>query len=170
MFGDSLLVAPIFNEEGIAEYYLPQGTWTNLLSGKIVEGGGYYTEYYDYMSIPCFVKENSIIAMGAVNSTPEYDYVNEVMLAVYGLSDGATAATCVYNMEAKKELTVSVSRCDIEIEIRVKTTANKPYQLYLHNYKNLVSTQLKIEEDDQGSLLTPRQFEQEEQVYVVSLR
>ena len=41
MLGDSILVAPIFNEEGIAEYYLPQGTWTNFITGEKYEGGKY---------------------------------------------------------------------------------------------------------------------------------
>ncbi|HBI73043.1 MAG TPA: alpha-xylosidase, partial [Lachnospiraceae bacterium] len=35
MLGDSLLVAPIFNEEGIAEYYLPEGKWTNYFTGEV---------------------------------------------------------------------------------------------------------------------------------------
>ncbi|WP_305855744.1 TIM-barrel domain-containing protein, partial [Klebsiella pneumoniae] len=28
MLGNSLLVAPIMNEEGVGSYYLPQGKWT----------------------------------------------------------------------------------------------------------------------------------------------
>ena len=43
MLGDSLLVAPIFNEEGIGEYYLPEGTWTDFLTGEIQEGGKWYS-------------------------------------------------------------------------------------------------------------------------------
>ena len=39
MLGDSLLVAPVFNEDGEAQYYLPQGTWTNYLTGETAEGG-----------------------------------------------------------------------------------------------------------------------------------
>ena len=39
MLGDSLLAAPIFNEKGQAEYYLPRGRWTNLLTGETAEGG-----------------------------------------------------------------------------------------------------------------------------------
>ena len=31
MLGESLLVAPIFREDHIAEYYLPAGNWTHLL-------------------------------------------------------------------------------------------------------------------------------------------
>ena len=35
MLGESILVAPIFNKEGHAEYYLPAGKWTHLLSGGV---------------------------------------------------------------------------------------------------------------------------------------
>ncbi len=38
MIGDSVLVAPIFDESGIVSYYLPAGTWTHFLTGEKVEG------------------------------------------------------------------------------------------------------------------------------------
>ena len=41
MLGDSLLVAPIFNDESKAEYYLPQGIWTNFFTGKEYRGGAW---------------------------------------------------------------------------------------------------------------------------------
>ena len=39
MLGDSLLVAPIFNEESLADYYLPAGRWTDFFTGEVKEGG-----------------------------------------------------------------------------------------------------------------------------------
>ena len=36
MLGDSLLAAPIFRDDSIAEYYLPEGTWTSLLTGEVI--------------------------------------------------------------------------------------------------------------------------------------
>jgi alpha-D-xyloside xylohydrolase len=39
MLGDSLLVAPVFSEGGEADYYLPEGAWTHLLTGKVQQGG-----------------------------------------------------------------------------------------------------------------------------------
>ena len=35
----SLLVAPVFSEDGEVSFYLPEGRWTHLLSGEVVEGG-----------------------------------------------------------------------------------------------------------------------------------
>ncbi|MDE5991838.1 MAG: alpha-xylosidase, partial [Oscillospiraceae bacterium] len=53
MFGDNILVAPIFNDEGTAEFYVPAGTWTDIISGKQYEGGKFYNEKFDYFSLPC---------------------------------------------------------------------------------------------------------------------
>lgn len=48
MLGDNLLVAPIFNEDGDADYYLPEGIWTDFFTGEIKEGGRWYHGNYDY--------------------------------------------------------------------------------------------------------------------------
>ena len=42
MLGDALLVAPVFREDKVAQYYLPEGTWTELLTGETKEGGRWY--------------------------------------------------------------------------------------------------------------------------------
>ena len=34
MFGDRLLVAPVFSASGEASYYIPAGTWTRLADGR----------------------------------------------------------------------------------------------------------------------------------------
>ncbi|MDR0948097.1 MAG: hypothetical protein LBM69_01110, partial [Lachnospiraceae bacterium] len=59
--GDSLLVAPIFNDKSIAEYYLPQGRWTDYFTGKEVLGGTWMQEQVDYLTISLFVKENTLL-------------------------------------------------------------------------------------------------------------
>ena len=118
MLGDSLLVAPIFNEEGIAEYYLPDGTWTSLISGEVKEGGRWYREKHDYLSIPLYVRAGSIVAVGARDDGPVYDYEDGVSLRVYALGDGEEAFTCVYNKDARKVLTASVRRTGNRYEIR----------------------------------------------------
>ncbi len=106
--GDSLLVAPIFNEQGMAEYYLPKGTWTSLLTGEVKQGGQWYTEHHGYLSIPLYVKEGSIIAIGAHDDDAVYDYADGVTLKVYALADGQSAETIVYNGDNSIALTASV--------------------------------------------------------------
>lgn len=61
MLGGNILTAPIFREDGIANYYLPAGAWTNYLTGETREGGVWVEEHHDYLFIPLWVRENSII-------------------------------------------------------------------------------------------------------------
>lgn len=93
MFGDSLLVAPVFREDGLGEYYLPEGKWTHLLSGEEREGGRWYRETYDYFSLPVFVRENTLLAVGRNDRQPDYDYTERLELHLYALADG-TEAVC----------------------------------------------------------------------------
>ena len=64
MLGDSILVAPVFSKDGDVEYYLPEGTWTHLLSGEVKQGGRWYKENYDFMSLPVYVRDNTLLAIG----------------------------------------------------------------------------------------------------------
>ena len=86
MLGDSILVAPIFNKEGHAEYYLPAGKWTHLLSGEVKEGGRWYEEDYDFFSLPVFVRENTLLPIGAVDTTVDYELEKDVQIQVYELN------------------------------------------------------------------------------------
>lgn len=130
MLGESLLVAPIFNEEGIASYYLPKGCWTNFLTGETVEGGLMRNEHHDYLSIPLLVRENSLIAIGAVDTRPDYDYAAGVELHLFELQNGCTARTVVYNTAAEPELNVTARRDGEKIGITFSGTG-KPWSLLL---------------------------------------
>lgn len=92
MLGDSLLVAPIFNEEGIARYYLPRGQWTNFLTGETARGECWREESLDYLSIPLWVKENSIIPTGITFKDADYDFSGNIEMKVFGLN-GASETT-----------------------------------------------------------------------------
>jgi alpha-D-xyloside xylohydrolase len=110
MLGDSLLVAPIFNDKGIAEYYLPEGDWVNMLNGDIRTGGKWYKEHHDYMSIPLYARPDSIVAFGAVDDNCEYDYADHVTYKVCCLSDGKTLTQYVADQDANKDGSITVSR------------------------------------------------------------
>lgn len=57
MLGPALLVAPIFDAGGEVEYYLPHGSWRNLLTGEIVQGSGWRKEKHGYLSLPLWVSQ-----------------------------------------------------------------------------------------------------------------
>ena len=131
MLGDSLLVAPIFREDSIAEYYLPEGTWTSLLTGEVKEGGKWYKEKHGYLSIPLYVKEGSIVAMGARNDNAVYDYADGVTFRAYALKDGIKAETVVYGTENEKEASANVVKNGSSYQIAVES--NKASKVALMN-------------------------------------
>lgn len=136
MFGDSLLVAPIFNENGIANYYLPKGTWTNFFTGEKVEGGTWKKEIHDYMSIPLMVRPNSIVAVGNENSKPDYDFAQNVTLKVYELEEGKTTSATVRAMNSDVELEASVILSGGAITVETKGVG-KPWSLVLVGVQNV---------------------------------
>ena len=105
MLGESLLVAPVFTKEGDVDYYLPEGRWTNLLSGEVVTGGRWVHEVHDFMSLPMMVRENTILPVGALDSTVEYDYSKGLTLHAFELNDEAQCE--VVDMNGEKFLTVT---------------------------------------------------------------
>ena len=115
MLGDSLLVAPIFNDRGEAYYYLPEGTWTNYLTGETVEGGVWRKEHHDYMSIPLWARENTILPVNYGLKHAADSYKEGLELKVIGLKD--QAETTVYE-DQKEILQVFVAKDGGKISIK----------------------------------------------------
>lgn len=57
MLGDALLVAPVFSFDGVVDYYVPEGRWTQLLTGEVVQGGRWVRETHGTMSLPLLLRE-----------------------------------------------------------------------------------------------------------------
>ena len=89
LFGPSLLVAPVMNEEGIAHYYLPEGRWIEFETGKIVAGGRWLQHPVGFLRIPMFVRANSVLPMSAVEDRPDYDYADGVQLVLCDIAEGS---------------------------------------------------------------------------------
>ena len=131
MLGDYLLVAPIFNEEGMGDFYLPQGNWTDFFTGEEICGGRWIKQKYDYLSIPLMVKENAIIALGAYDDKPDYDYGDGVEFRIYQLADQTISSTVVYGMDQKEEVKVVAKREGQIITVDVESA--KAYLIRLVN-------------------------------------
>lgn len=126
MLGENLLVAPVFRESGDVDYYLPNGTWTHLISNEVREGGAWQKDNYDFFSLPLYARENSIIPFGATDTAPDYDYARNVTLHIFELKDKATVRVCdthgdeVFRAEAVREgNTITVSLNDLSVGAKV---------------------------------------------------
>jgi len=123
MLGERLLVAPIFNDRGLASYYVPAGRWTDLLTGRVVEGGRWYDEQHGYMTLPLLVRPNSLIAVGANDRRPDYDFAAGVTLHLFELADGAAAEAVVHDHGGAPVLAVRAARSGRRIELTVERGA-----------------------------------------------
>ena len=86
--GSDLLVAPVFHESR-AEYYLPDGEWTHLLTGEVRTGGRWVREELGFLSVPVYVRPNAMVPMSREAAQVEYDYTKDLGL-VCGRLDGTT--------------------------------------------------------------------------------
>lgn len=115
MLGDNLCIVPVMNEEGIAEFYVPDnGTWTDIQSGETYEGGKYYTRKCDYFQTPILARPNSIVTYGNFDAedkmTVVYDYLQDAEAVVYGLEDGKTAQATIFDSESNKITDITATR------------------------------------------------------------
>ena len=118
MLGDRLLVAPIFNEEGTAEFYLPDGyTWTNLLDGEKLEGGRWYRRTYDYFHMPLFFKGGTILPLGSCDARPDYPYTRNTLLLVNDLKEGAVCRDTIYDPDTLEALVLCAENRGGEIRV-----------------------------------------------------
>lgn len=152
MLGDSLLVAPVFNEEGVAEYYLPDdgGAWTNFFTGEKKEGGKWYREQCGYQEIPLWVRPNAIVAVGAAEDTAVYDYANQVTFRVY--EPNGVSSAVIYDTDAKEDVRICVKNEGGVLTI--ETTAQKPFSVELVNRKARSVTGAKMTHVSENTVLT----------------
>ncbi|KAI0540275.1 glycoside hydrolase family 31 protein [Xylaria digitata] len=92
MIGESLLAAPVFDESGEVEFYLPKGKWTSYFTNQIREGPGWFKEKHGFGSLPLYVRENTVLVLGKPGvKGAVYDYAEDVEVCLYQVKEGASA-------------------------------------------------------------------------------
>jgi alpha-D-xyloside xylohydrolase len=156
MLGDSLLVAPIFSPNGKVDYYLPEGRWTNFLTGQVTEGGKWVHETHGYMSLPLMVKPNTIIPVGANEHQPDYDLGDGVTFHVFELQDGATTTARVTTIKGEEAMMVKASRKGQQVRVQVQGEP-KPWSVLIRGVRSVQSVEGGITKTDTlGTLLIPK--------------
>jgi len=152
LFGDNLLVAPIFNEEGIARYYLPKGTWTHFLTGERKQGGQWYEETYGYKSVPLFAKENSIIAVEVNEDQMDYGDIKNIQFYLFELQE--EASTVVYQENGQIALRIQIKRNEKEIFLHLE--GEIPCQIRLVNQHLEKADTATFTIDGTDTVITPK--------------
>jgi alpha-D-xyloside xylohydrolase len=94
MVGSQIMAAPVFEEDGNVEYYLPPGRWFSFWDGTEVQGGRWIREKYGFLQLPLMVREGTVLALGQAEGEGGfgYDWLSsggEVKL--YGVKEGDKA-------------------------------------------------------------------------------
>ena len=142
MLGDKVLVAPIFNENSLGSFYLPglqkgeentnrTGKWISLIDGEIKEGGRWYEEKYSYFDFPVYVREGSLLAFGARNDVPDYDYTKQPILRLYLPAEGMEMKTVIPDLAGNIAATVTAVREGNTVTFHVDGTLTDPtYEIF----------------------------------------
>lgn len=145
MLGDSLLVAPIFNEEGMAHYYLPKGRWVNYFTKEETDGNVWRQEKHDYLSIPLWVRENSVIPTGIAFERADYTFAQNLEFQVFGLTD--KAETVVYQ-EEKEIARASFIREKNTIRMQIGGAAGCRVRLVNCHLQEAAGARMEIQDAD----------------------
>jgi alpha-D-xyloside xylohydrolase len=132
MLGGSLLVAPIFAEDGQVVYYVPEGRWTHLVTGARVQGPGWVHERQDSTGLPLLVRPGSVIAMGARGDRADYDFADGVTLRAYELAEGVKVAVAVPDVRGGTDSAFEVTRT-AGVVVAERVQGSKPWRLMLAN-------------------------------------
>ena len=122
MLGESLLIAPIFNKQGIVEFYLPKGIWTDIVSGEAYRGGKYHKFNCGYLQMPILARENSIIGFGSFNKSSDYDYIEGTEFIIYAPTDSTAFHEDFYDSKGNKAITITVERKENKLKITTTKT------------------------------------------------
>ncbi|MBB3108992.1 alpha-D-xyloside xylohydrolase [Paenibacillus phyllosphaerae] len=154
MLGDKLLVAPIFRPDGRVQYYAPEGRWTNFFTGGAIEGGKWHTENHDYMSLPLLVAPNTLLAVGANDQKPDYDYQDGITFQLFELADGATATAPVYTLGGELVYEAKAERTGGTIIVTAEG-ASKTWSVQLRGISSVAAVEgATVTANEQGVLLT----------------
>ncbi|MFD9408595.1 alpha-xylosidase [Streptomyces sp. NPDC059989] len=128
MLGDDLLVAPVFTDDGTVEYYVPEGTWTNILTGAQITGPRWAREQHGFHTLPLLARPDSVIPLGADDQHPVSAWADGVELRVHAFADGAERTVVIPCTDGPGE----VARFRLRREgdrLHVTTDSPHPWQL-----------------------------------------
>ena len=151
MLGGALLVAPVFSAAGDVDVYLPPGRWTHLMTGA-VKSGGWHRERHDFHSLPLYVRENTLLPVGARDDRPDYDYADGVTLELYALGDGKTAS-CTITAPAGGRAPVTVTVRREGARLTAESPAPFRWKLLLVGIADLADATAPFEVSDRGVVI-----------------
>jgi alpha-D-xyloside xylohydrolase len=123
MLGEALLVVPVMDSRGMVDYFLPEGQWTDFLTGAQKQGGRWVREHYDYLQLPLLARPNSVIPVGAEEARPDYELARDVTFHVFSPGDGAVLEAVVPDSHGNPATVLAISRKGNDVTITPRKVA-----------------------------------------------
>ncbi|KFC77137.1 alpha-xylosidase [Buttiauxella agrestis] len=159
MLGDSVMVAPVFSEAGDVQFYLPEGRWTHLLNNQQAQGSRWHKEKHDFQSLPVYVPDNTLLALGNNDQKPDYAWHEGTAFQLFNLDDGREALCEVPAADGSVIFTLKVRREGNTLAVQCEGQA-KDWTLCLRNIGNVKGVkQGKSAAGEQGVVITPDSHE-----------
>ena len=156
LLGGSLIVAPVFTEDGTVDYYLPAGRWTHLLTGQVQEGPGWHRERHNFLSLPLMVRPGTILPLGAIDDRPDYDYTDGVTFRVYELTDNREMTCTVSAPQRAEAVKLSIRRTGHRVTARASGGISVRWQLQLAGAQTVTAQNgARATPDPLGMILEP---------------
>ncbi|MCX5400979.1 alpha-xylosidase [Streptomyces sp. NBC_00102] len=131
MLGPDLLVAPVFSAEGEVEYYVPEGTWTHLLTGETVTGPVWRQETHGFDSLPLYVRPGAVLPWGSDDQRPDGDWLADLTLRAFGpapRSGTATTSVTVPGLTGEPAATFHVTRDEDGVRVTAEGSG-RPFRV-----------------------------------------
>ena len=156
MLGPSLLVSPVLSSSGEVDVYLPPGTWTSWFTGEQKTGGTWHRESHNFLTASLWVRENTLLPVGANQNQPDYDYADGIEIRAYQISD--TEIT-IPNLDGTPSLTCRATRKGDQITFNLSgnSITSTIILIGINELKSL--TGCDQNPTDNGIRLTPSQTE-----------
>ncbi|WP_092543950.1 glycoside hydrolase family 31 protein [Zunongwangia mangrovi] len=124
LFGENMLVAPLFEEQNAREVYLPEGTWIDYQTHKVY-GKGWHTIEAGEIPIIALVKNGTLIPhIKLAQSTRDMDWT-KLELQVFADSNTNTASGKVYLPDGEKIENISVKKEGKEFQLNGNPLSGK---------------------------------------------
>lgn len=107
MFGPNILVAPVFNNAGDADVYLPTAGWTSLLTGERYEERGWFRQQYAIDDLPLLVPDGAVIPLLLEDGRK--------VLALFAPQDGETEITVEWKEGEREKIVLQVFGEDVDV-------------------------------------------------------
>lgn len=149
LLGDSLLCAPVFDESGTAEFYLPAGEWYDLFADAAappVTGSRWLRRRCSYLEMPVYIRQGTVLVLGDFRGDAEYDYLDRAEVRLCGIKDGSTVSCDLYRAAGGHDCTLTASRQGGQYTLTYPPTPR-------HFTVCIAGTAVRAEADGSGTLV-----------------